>query len=59
MVKEARIGKQPPRYSFMLNRYSDVRLSKCPRCRKPTHLRKFALFIHIDGWGADGPWQDL
>lgn len=51
MAKKGRIGKQPPRYSFMLNRYSDVRLSKCPRCRKPTHPRKFALFIHIDEWG--------
>ena len=46
-----RIGKQPPRYSFLLNPYSDVRLSKCPTCEKPTHLRKFALFIDIDGWG--------
>ena len=46
-----RIGKLPPRYSFILNPYTDVRLSKCPRCQKPTHLRKFALFIHIDAWG--------
>ena len=35
----------------MLNPHSDVRLSKCPKCQKPTHLRKFALFIHIDAWG--------
>ena len=46
-----RIGKLPPRYSFILNPYSDVRLSKCPQCQRPTHLRKFALFIHIDAWG--------
>ena len=47
-----RLGGLPPRYSFMLNPHADVRLSKCPKCQKATHLRKFALFIHIDGWGA-------
>jgi hypothetical protein len=51
-VTGKRIGKLPPRYSFLLNPYSDVRLSKCPTCNKPTHPRKFALFVHIDGWGA-------
>jgi hypothetical protein len=51
MAKKKRIGKLPPRYSFILNPYTDVRLSKCPRCQKLTHLRKFALFIHIDKWG--------
>jgi Zn-finger nucleic acid-binding protein len=50
MVK-TRIGKLPPRYSLMLNPHTEVRLSKCPKCRKATHLRKFALFIHIDEWG--------
>lgn len=45
------IGKLPPRYGFLLNPYSDIRLSKCPRCAKLTHPRKFALFIHIDDWG--------
>jgi hypothetical protein len=43
-----RIGKLKPRYSFMLNPYSDVRLTRCPRCQRPTHLRKFALFIHVE-----------
>lgn len=46
-----RIGKLPPRYSFILNPYTETRLSKCPKCRKQTHYRKFALFIHIDKWG--------
>lgn len=46
-----RIGTQPPRYSFLLNPYPDVRLSKCPTCDRPTHPRKFALLIHADGWG--------
>ena len=45
------IGKLPPRYSFMLNPHAEVRLSNCPKCRKVTHPRKFALFIHIDEWG--------
>lgn len=45
------IGGLPPRYSYMLNPRSEVRLSKCPQCRQLTYLRKFALFIHIDGWG--------
>ena len=35
----------------MLNPHSDVRLSKCPKCQRLTDLRKFALFIHIEGWG--------
>jgi hypothetical protein len=47
-----RIGKLKPRYSFLLNPYSDIRLSKCPKCERPTHPRKFALFIHVDGWGT-------
>ena len=37
MVK-TRIGKLAPRYSFMLNPHTEVRLSKCPKCRKATHL---------------------
>lgn len=51
MAKRRTIGKLPPRYGFLLNPYSDVRLSKCPLCERPTHLRKFALLIHIKGWG--------
>jgi len=50
-MAHARMGKQKPRYSFLLNPYADVRLSKCPRCNRLTHLRKFPLFIHVDGWG--------
>jgi hypothetical protein len=46
-----RLGKLPPRYSFILNQYPTERLSKCPKCRKATFPRKFALFIHIDKWG--------
>jgi hypothetical protein len=46
-----RIGKLKPQYSFILNPYSDVRLSKCPKCKKLTHLRKFVLFIAIREFG--------
>jgi hypothetical protein len=45
------IGKLAPRYSFILNPYRDVRLSKCPRCGRPMHPRKFALLIHVDKYG--------
>ena len=31
-MARARMGKLKPRYSFLLNPYTDVRLSKCPRC---------------------------
>ena len=50
-VTRERIGMQPARYAFLLNPHADVRLSKCPTCGKPTHLRKFALLIHAEGWG--------
>jgi hypothetical protein len=47
-----RLGKLPPRYSFILNPHKNLRLSKCPRCQKLTYTRKFALLIHIDGFGS-------
>ena len=50
-MTSAQIGKLPPRYTFTLNPYADSRLSKCPCCRRPTHLRKFALLIHIEKFG--------
>jgi hypothetical protein len=49
--KSTRIGKLPPRYSFILNPYETERLSRCPKCKQLTHLRKFAFLIHIDEWG--------
>ena len=58
-MPKIKIGKLPQRYSLLLNSHEDVRLSKCPKCQKLTHLRKFALFIHIDEWGTDGAWQDV
>ncbi len=50
-MAKTQIGKLPPRYSFLLNQHPDERLSKCPECHRPTHLRKFALLVHVDGWG--------
>ena len=50
-MPKTRIGNLPPRYSLLLNPHADVRLSKCPKCQKLTHVRKFALFVHIDDWG--------
>jgi hypothetical protein len=50
-MPKKRIGGQPPRYSFILNPYSDIRISKCPQCSRPTFARKFALFIHFEGFG--------
>jgi hypothetical protein len=43
------IGKLPPRYSFALNPYSDVRFTRCPKCHRLMNPRKFALLIHIEG----------
>lgn len=51
MPRNTRIGKLPPRYSFILNPHEGTRLSKCPRREKLTYPRKFAFFIHVDEWG--------
>lgn len=45
---EVRFGKQPPRYRFILNPYSDVRFTRCPRCEGKTKQRKLPLVIHVD-----------
>ena len=50
-MAKIKIGNAPQRYSLLLNSHENVRLSKCPKCQKFTYLRKFALFIHISGWG--------
>ncbi len=49
--KTTQFGKLRPRYRFALNPFSEVRWSRCPRCKKLTHGRKFPLLIHIDGLG--------
>lgn len=50
-MSRARFGKLPPRYAFLLNPHASLRLSKCPTCQRLTHPRKFALLIHVNGWG--------
>ena len=50
-MKHSRVGKLAARYSFLLNPYSNERLSKCPECKRLTHARKFPLLIHVDGYG--------
>ncbi|MDP2209962.1 MAG: hypothetical protein Q8K98_14495 [Bacteroidota bacterium] len=50
-MSKSRIGALPARYSFFLNRYPDVRFSRCPKCRRETNYRKFALLIHVDALG--------
>ena len=46
--KETHIGKLPPKYTFILNPYTDARFTRCPGCDQKTKQRKLPLFIHID-----------
>ncbi len=50
-MAQKRLGKLPPRHDFILNPHGNLRLSKCPKCDRRTHPRKFALFIVVDGYG--------
>ncbi len=52
MAPKRRLGKLPPRYSFLLNPREDLRFTRCPQCDERTRLRKFALFVYVDGFGA-------
>lgn len=59
-MKPKRLGKQPPRYTFLMNPYPHERLTRCIQCKKPTFLRKFPLFIHVKKWGDQGDsWGTL
>jgi hypothetical protein len=42
-----RLGKQPPRYRFLLNPFRDRRFAICPDCDGRTLLRKVPLIIHV------------
>lgn len=50
MVEEERprIGKLPPKYTFILNPYTDYRFTRCPHCDAKMKQRKLPLFIHVD-----------
>ncbi len=50
-TKKPQFGKLPPKYSFILNPYPDVRVSRCPFCEHKTGQRKIPLLIHV----ASGP----
>jgi hypothetical protein len=43
-----RLGKQPPRYRFLLNPFRDRRYAICPNCDERTLLRKVPLVVHVD-----------
>jgi hypothetical protein len=43
-----RLGKQSPRYRFLLNPFRDRRLAICPNCDGRTLLRKVPLVVHVD-----------
>lgn len=45
------MGALPPRYSFVLNPYAEVRFTTCPGCEAKTRLRKLPLVIHNEGLG--------
>ncbi len=46
-----RFGEMPPRYTLAVNPHDDIRCCKCPKCSRATYPRKFALLIHVDGYG--------
>ncbi|MFL5384851.1 MAG: hypothetical protein ACJ8GN_20210 [Longimicrobiaceae bacterium] len=45
-----RFGKLKPRYRFALNPFPEVRWSRCPRCEKLMHARKFPLLLDLGGY---------
>jgi hypothetical protein len=47
-VPPRRLGKQEPRYQFLLNPFRDRRFAICPGCDERTLLRKVPLVIHVD-----------
>ncbi len=46
-TKKPQFGKLPPKYSFILNPYPDMRISRCPFCEHKTGQRKIPLLIHV------------
>ncbi len=43
--KPQRLGKLPPQHKFFLNPYTDARFTRCPKCDRPTKLRKRPLLV--------------
>ena len=48
MTTQRRLGKLPPKHTFILNPYTDARFSTCPMCEQPTKVRKLPFFVHVD-----------
>jgi len=49
-MAKKRIGKLPPRYSFILNPHRRRAPQPVPPVSETDSPAKFALFIHIDAW---------
>ena len=47
-AKKQQFGELPPKYSFILNPYPEMRVSRCPHCEGKTGQRKIPLLIHIE-----------
>ncbi len=47
-AKRLQFGELPPRYSFILNPYPDMRIGRCPFCERKTGQRKIPLLIHVN-----------
>ena len=47
-TQRPQFGGLAPQYTFMLNPYPDIRVSRCPICEKKTGQRKMPLLIHVD-----------
>ncbi len=52
MASARSLGKLPPRYSFALNPHRDARFTRCPLCEQKTRLRKFVLFVYVEGFAS-------
>lgn len=46
------LGDLPPRDAFLLNPYTDIRYTRCPRCGHRTWRRKVPLLIAVAGYGT-------
>jgi hypothetical protein len=42
------LGKQEPRYRFILNPHDDIRFTTCPNCQNKTRQRKLPLVIFVE-----------
>jgi hypothetical protein len=50
MIKtiKPQFGELPPKHSFVINPYPDMRITSCPMCERKTGQRKVPLLIHIN-----------